>query len=248
MATGSSTDQDSFLVIGHRGLPELAPENSGSGFKLAVDLGIPMVELDIRLTKDKEVVVIHDNDIRRISDGKGKVTQKEFRYLRQFDYGSWFHPRFKGEKLLTLKETLDILLPKVGVMIEIKEDKKTRHEMAEELVKILDKYRGMLSKIIVCSFSDKLLLDVQKYNLPVKLGLIVRTKPKKNFHNAFEFGFDSVHPYHRIANKSLIKWAKTAGLEIFIWTVDSIKSIRKWKSLGVLGVITNIPERILNQL
>jgi len=248
MAYPPHSESSSFLVIGHRGLPKLAPENSGSGFKLAVDLGIPMVELDVRLTRDRELVVIHDNDIRKLSDGKGKVNKKDFQYLRQFDYGSSFNWRFKGEKLLRLDEVLSILLPKVQVMIELKEDKKRRREMAEELIKVLLKRNVMLSRIFVCSFSDKLLLEIKKINPYIWLGLIFRTKPKKAFHKAFDYGFNSVHPYHRIAKKSLITWAIAQGLYVYIWTVNSFKAIKKWKARGVHGVITDIPERVYQLL
>lgn len=242
------SDSSPFLVIGHRGLPKLAPENSGSGFKLAVELGIPMVELDVRMTRDKELVVIHDNDIKRVSDGRGKIHQKDFRFLRQFDYGSSFNWRFKGEKLITLEEALLILLPKVRVMIELKEDKKRRREVAEELVKLLSKREILLSEIIVCSFSEKLLLEIKRMNPFIRLGLIFRTKPKQLLRKAFNYGFNSVHPYHGVAKKPLIKWALSHGLHVYIWTVNSFKSIKKWKTNGVQGVITDIPERVYRLL
>lgn len=242
------SDDSPFFVIGHRGLPKLAPENSGSAFKLAVQLGVPMVELDVRLTKDKELVVVHDNDIRKISDGKGKVTKNDLRFLRQFDFGSHFHPRFKGEKILTLDEVLNILLPKVAVMIELKEDKKRRKEMAESLERTLEKRISQFSKLIVCSFSDKLLLEVQSRMPSLNIGLIFRTKPKTKFRKAYELDFSSVHPHHRLAKKKLIRWAKENGLGVYIWTVNSLKSIKKWKADGVQGVITDIPERVLNLL
>ncbi len=248
MASDTKKIREAFQVIGHRGLPELAPENSASGFKLAVELGIPMVELDVRLTRDRELVVIHDNEIKKYSDGKGKVTRSEFRFLRQFEYGSYYHWRFKGEKIIKLEEALHILLPYVGVMIEIKEDKKRRRETAEELVRILERQRGMNDKVIVCSFSDKQLLEVQKYSPMIWLGLIIRTKPKKSFQKAFDLGFRSVHPHHRLAKKSLIHWAKVHGLHVYIWTINSLKAIKQWKSRGVDGVITDIPERIINQI
>ncbi|MBI4970969.1 MAG: hypothetical protein HZC17_03920 [Candidatus Omnitrophica bacterium] len=237
-----------FLVIGHRGLPKLAPENSGSAFKLAVQLCIPMIELDVRLTRDKELVVIHDNEIRKISDGKGKVSRNDLRFLRQFDFGSHFHFRFKGEKLLTLDEALDILLPSVAVMIELKEDKKRRREMSEVLFRTLAKRTEMLPKLVICSFSDKLLLEVQSRIPDARLGLIFRTKPKSKFHKALECGFSSVHPHHQIAKKKFLRWAKSNGLAVYIWTVNTMKSIKKWKSAGVQGVITDIPERIMNSL
>lgn len=250
----SSSDPDlrsqsqSFLLIGHRGLPRLTPENSAAGFKLAAELHIPMVELDVRMTRDRELVVIHDDNIKKLSDGKGKVNQKDFRYLRQFDYGSSFHERFRGEKLLRLEEALEILLPKVSVMIELKEDKHRRAEIAQVLTRILEKRGLLLSGLIVCSFSYQMLLEVQKRNPEIWLGLIFRTKPKRNFMRAYELGFDSVHPHHRVAKKKLVQWAKAQGLKVFVWTLNSFKSVKKWRSLDIDGIITDIPERFINRL
>ncbi|MBI4398262.1 MAG: hypothetical protein HY586_03980 [Candidatus Omnitrophica bacterium] len=236
-----------FQIIGHRGVPKLTPENSASGFKLAVALGIPMIELDVRLTRDKELVVIHNNDIKKYSDGKGKVTQCDFRYLRQFDYGSYFDPRFRGEKILKLEEALDILLPRVRVMVEIKEDKIRRKEMADVLLQILEKKKQMLDKIIICSFSDKQLIEIQKRDPTIWLGLIARTKPKSSFEKACYLGFRSIHPHHRIASASLIKWAKAQGMYVFIWTVNSLKNVRHWKAREIDGIITDIPSRLIQE-
>lgn len=239
---------NTFSIIGHRGLPEIAPENSGTGFRIAAELGIPIVELDVRLTRDRELVVIHDNDIRKISDGKGKVNRSDLRYLRQFDYGRRFHSRFKGEKLLTLEEALKILLPKVIVMVELKEDKRRRREMAQALARILEKDQTLNSKLIICSFSDKLLLEVRRFLPFFWLGFIFRTKPKKNLNKAFHFGFASIHPHRRIIKKSLIELARSLDIPIFVWTVNSLKEARKWKERGVQGVITDQSAELINRI
>jgi len=108
-------------VIAHRGASAYAPENTLASFALAKDLGADWFELDCTLTKDDQVIVIHDDTVDRTTDGKGEVASFSLEELRKLDAGSWKDPKFTGERLPTLAEALDLAKARqIGVYIEIK--------------------------------------------------------------------------------------------------------------------------------
>lgn len=110
------------LPIGHRGLLDLAPENTMPGFELAVRRGIPIVEFDVRLTKDGVPVVIHDDTVDRTTDGHGRVRDYSFEDLRRLDAGRWFSLEFAGARVPRLEEVLECIGNKAWCLIELKED------------------------------------------------------------------------------------------------------------------------------
>jgi len=95
-------------LVGHHGVPSIAPENTLAGVRAACQLGIPGIEVDVRVTADGIPVLIHDRDIRRTSNGTGYVDQMRFADLQQFDFGSWFSPQFAGEPILSLNGFLSV--------------------------------------------------------------------------------------------------------------------------------------------
>ena len=107
-------------VIAHRGASAYAPENTLAAFQLAIDQGADWFELDCYLSKDGEVIVIHDPTVDRTTDGTGAIADMTLEELKQLDAGSWFDPKFAGERLPTLDESLELAKGQVGVLIEIK--------------------------------------------------------------------------------------------------------------------------------
>src|SRR5919197_4354903 len=94
------------LVVGHRGAMGYAPENTLASFELAVEQGADVVELDVHLSRDGQVVVIHDEQLDRTTDGRGLVGDRTLDELKRLDAGSWFDPRFAGQRIPTLHEVL----------------------------------------------------------------------------------------------------------------------------------------------
>jgi len=97
------------LIIGHRGAAGEAPENTLASFLLAVQQGAHAVELDIDLTKDGEIIVIHDDTLDRTTTGKGFISELTLKEIKQYDAGIWYDERFEGEKVPTLEEVFDKL-------------------------------------------------------------------------------------------------------------------------------------------
>ncbi len=107
-------------VIAHRGASAYAPENTIAAFKKAIELKAHWFELDVHLTADNKLVVIHDNDLKRIAGVEEKVTEKKWDEIKKLDAGLWFSPQFKGEKLPSLEDALKVARGKIGVYIEVK--------------------------------------------------------------------------------------------------------------------------------
>ncbi len=112
--------EGSIDVIAHRGASAYAPENTIASFRKAIDLKADWFELDVHLTADNKLVVIHDDELKRVTGAEGKVTQKKWNEIKNLDAGSWFSPEYKGEKLPSLEDALKVAKNKIGVYIEIK--------------------------------------------------------------------------------------------------------------------------------
>ena len=115
-----------FEIIAHKGASGLAPENTLASFQMALDLGVDMIELDVRHTQDEQIIVFHDQSMERtVRDSLGNpvfgdVHELTLEELRQYEVGSWFDSRFTGEKVPTLKDVLDLIQGRCKVLIEVK--------------------------------------------------------------------------------------------------------------------------------
>ncbi len=124
-------------VIGHRGAKAYAPENTLASFHAAADLGIEWVEMDVKLTRDGEAIVFHDDDLNRCTGVSGLVAQTDFKTIRELDAGSWFGDSFIGEKIPTLEEALEVVLERgMGVNLEIKPCPGRELETAEVMLDV----------------------------------------------------------------------------------------------------------------
>ena len=109
------------LVIGHRGAPSLAPENTIPSFTKAIELGVDYIEFDVRTSKDEVLVVIHDDKVDRITDSKGLVSELTWKQLTSLDAGSWFSKEFEGVRIPSLDEVLRLAKEKACVVVSIKD-------------------------------------------------------------------------------------------------------------------------------
>jgi hypothetical protein len=122
------------LIIAHRGASAYAPENTLAAFKKAIDLGADGIELDVHLSKDGEVVVIHDRTIDRTSNGKGQVAEMSLKELKALDFGSWFSDEYQKESIPLLREVLELLKDWNGLLnIELKQNGLERYPLAAAL-------------------------------------------------------------------------------------------------------------------
>lgn len=215
------------LIIAHRGASKLAPENTLKAFQKAIDLGADYVEFDVHLSKDNEVVIMHDDNTERTTGVSGAINEMALEELKKLDAG-------EGEQIPTLDELIELAKGKIGLQLEIKAE-----GMAEIIIKKL-KEAGLIESTLISSFNHDELLKVQKVEPTIKLAsLILGLKKKSTVEEAVEHNFHAIHPYYRFARQKLIDLAHEHDIKINTWTVDSKSRMRKLIESGVDGFITN---------
>ncbi len=122
-------------ICAHRGAMDTHPENTIAAFKEAIRLQVQMIELDVRLTKDKQLVILHDETVDRTTNGKGKIEDLTLEQVKQLDAGSWKSPEFKGEKIPTFEETLAVMPDNIWLNVHLKGGKKLGKKVSQVLVR-----------------------------------------------------------------------------------------------------------------
>lgn len=225
-------DQADILIIGHRGASAISPANTLKAFKKAIELKADYVEFDIHLTKDKEIVIIHDSDTYNATGVKGLVKDMTLEQIKQLDAA-------EGEKIPTLQELISIAQNKIGLQIEI-----CATNLLEKLLKLL-KEENLLDSPIVSSFMIDELLKLKLLEPSLKVGLLVPEelrKPnliKRKILKIAKNNFYSLHPYYSNTNKEIVDFAHDHGLKVIVWTVNNRENIERLIDIGVDGIITD---------
>lgn len=236
------------LVIGHRGASAYAPENTLSALKLAVEQGANGVEIDVQLTKDGKLVVIHDWKVDRTTNGKGYIYQLDFDYIRSLDCGSWFSEEFKGERVPTLKEVFEVVPKDVLLNIEIKEIERGRADIEKLVLKEIYE-ADRLESVVISSFHHSIIQSLHKLEPKLKLALLTASEilnlPKYLDDNGLVSY--SYHPEVNLITKNTVKELEEKGIKTFVWTVNTVIDYQWLDSIGVHGVITNYPDVMLKE-
>ena len=247
---GEARPAEKLVVTAHRGFSGACPENTLAAFRAAIEAGSDRIELDVHLTRDNEVVVIHDDTLERTTTGKGNVADKTLAELRRLDAGAWFDARFAGEKIPTLAEVLDMARNRIVVNIELKKGKNfpyTMAELADRTLFVVEK-AGMTGQVLFSSFDPAAVDRIREINPRLPLALIV----EKPWVNPGEPGRGTLYPALNcktmVLNADNIRRAQAGGIEIHVWTVNAPEAMEKFIALGVDGIITNHPDRLIGIL
>jgi glycerophosphoryl diester phosphodiesterase len=227
------------LNIAHRGASGTFPENTLSAFRAAIDAGADMCELDVQLTRDGAVVVIHDDTVERTTDGKGEVAKLSLEELKRLDAGAKFKGgAIKGERVPTLDEVFDVTSGKCGLNIELKAGG------VENRVAQIMQARNGFGDSVVSSFDWEYLKNIQQLHFNIRIGLLAEEKPVDLMMNAVAMRAHSINPRWDMVTADLCKAAHERGLKVYTWTVDSDARMRALIECGVDGIMTNYPERL----
>ncbi|SHI21599.1 glycerophosphoryl diester phosphodiesterase [Sporobacter termitidis DSM 10068] len=226
-------------IIGHRGVPHLAPENTMASFKLALESGADGLETDVQMTKDGELVLIHDELLERTTDGTGLVATHTLGELRALDAGGWFSPEFKGERIPTLREFLEFVSGRdLLVNIEIKSGVVLYPGIEQELIALLRAY-GVTENVIISSFNHYSLVACKEIDGAIKTGILYMCGMVNPWVYAKSIGADALHPLFYSVRSETIGGMKDSGLLINPYTVDAPRDMRNMIGLGVDSIITN---------
>lgn len=215
-------------LIGHRGYPAKYPENTILSFKKAIEAGCSGLELDVRLTKDNKVIVIHDKNLEHTTNGKGFVSEYTLRELKRLDAG-------KGERIPTLEEVVSEIAD-VKLLVEIKTDAvKNIDRLCAETVKLAGKRKDTF----FTSFNLDAIQSVKKINPVLKTGLIF-SKPLIEPEQYARF-LNAVCPRLDRIDSKVSQFAEQYGFDLYVWTVNTEDELRKALRYNVTGVVSNDP-------
>lgn len=167
------------ITIAHRGFSAAAPENTLAAFSRAIQAGSDLVEMDLRLSRDAQVIVFHDRELDRTTDGEGPAGERTLAQLKELDAGSWFSPEFAGEKIPTLDEVLELFAPtRTGLYLELKIDRgeeNVREELVPRVLNVLAG-RAVPERLFLASFDHPALRLVRSLGPGLPTGLIFGEK------------------------------------------------------------------------
>jgi glycerophosphoryl diester phosphodiesterase len=231
------------VIIGHRGASKYAPENTLAAFKLAVDQAAPAIELDVKLSADGHVVVIHDQSVARTSDGRGSVARLSLAELKKLDAGSWFSPMFTGEKIPTLEDVFDTVGHQVLMNIELTNYATPNDRLVHKVVELVKIY-GIENRVYFSSFFSTNLDRVRKLlpdcgigylaydGLPRFLQRIIQPLPR---------AVDSLNPSRGTVTERMVSRAHGLGRRVLVYTVNDKDEMRHLFNIGVDGIFTDDP-------
>jgi glycerophosphoryl diester phosphodiesterase len=228
-------------VVGHRGAMGHAPENTLASFRKGVELGCPMVELDIHLSADCRLVVIHDDTVDRTTDGTGSVGDLTAAEIARLDAGAWFGPEFAGERVPMLEEVITWAHNRVGLVIELKLGPVWYPGIEEVLVTTLQQ-QDATGSVLVISNDHHAVRRVKELDAGINTAIMYGGRMLDPVGMAREAGADAVRPSHGMLRAEDVEVCHAAGLAVIPWTVNNEASMRRVVSLGVDGMSSNYPE------
>ncbi len=229
-------------VIAHRGASAYAPENTLAAFRTALDMGAKSLELDVRQTRDGRLVVIHDKNFKRVGGSRCAVRNLTWHEARLIDMGSWFHVRFKGERLPLLEEVLDLAGPRTELFIELKAGS-SRYPGIERRVLRLLRRRGLGRRALLCSFDHRPLFTLRELDGDLRIATLLGSKPfGPMFKRALKLKAEAFHMNRRRVSARRVRLLKDHGLLVRVFTVNTRRTFLRLKRLGVDAVISNRPD------
>jgi glycerophosphoryl diester phosphodiesterase len=220
------------LRIGHRGAAGHEPENTIKSLLKAVELGCDMTEIDVHVCGSGEVVVIHDEELFRTTDGNGFVAQMPLDELKALDAG-------QGESIPTLEEVLSALKGKIQLVVELK-----GKDTPAPVHGILENSGWSKESLLVQSFNWNMLEEYMELDPEMRIGVLAHENAFHAARYASKVDAYCVNPLHHLIRKTFITKTHKKGLKIFPWTVNEPADIERVKDFGVDGIISDFPDLI----
>ena len=240
------------LIVAHRGSSAHAPENTLAAFRRAIEDGADAIELDVRLSKDREVVVFHDSRLERRSSGSGHLRDATLNDLKKLRVGRSVDKRFVHERIPTLSEVFDLCIGKVGLNIEIKADRQSRHELEiiDRCCSLMKRYH-LKQSVLISSFHHDFIKYLKQQNREIPGGLLFHPL-KRIGRSAVRLAERSGVEYVIFSGTSLRKYAvrRAHGKGLFVaeFTVNTARRFHRAVRYGVDAIITDDPARMRNLL
>ena len=245
------SSQNQPLVLGHRGARAYAPMNTLPGFECAAEQGADGIEFDIHLSKDGEIVVIHDFTVDATTDGTGNVRDLTLAQLKELDAGGWFGAEFAGAQIPTLDEVFEwVAQQRFLVNVEIKSKSARTNGIERKLAEKI-KQHSMQNRGIVSSFNPLALRRFSAYGRELGVPIGFLHAPETPFYVPWlltGLTYQARHPHFSQVNQRYMDWANQHGHRVNVWTVNDPQVACGLRDLGVNAIITDQPDTILKAL
>jgi glycerophosphoryl diester phosphodiesterase len=224
------------LKIAHRGAKAYEPENTLQAFQKALELNSDGIELDVHLSADGHIIVMHDDTIDKMTNGKGDINSYTLAELKSFRIAGKF-------QIPTLNEVFDLVDKKCFINVELK-----NADTSKNVVSLIEEYINKKSwnyeHFIISSFDWNALKEVQNLNPNIPIGVLTEEDLDMALAFAETIKAKAIHPDFQLLNKEKVQEIQKKGFLVFPWTVNSEEDIQKVKSYHVNGIISDNPDKI----
>jgi glycerophosphoryl diester phosphodiesterase len=227
------------LIAGHRGDNRGSPENTNVSYVNAIQMGVPIVEMDLRLTQDNVLVLLHDATVNRTSNGKGKIVEMTLADARKLDFGSWKDPRYKGEPIPTVQAICDTCRGKAIMMLDLK-----CPGLGKPLAELKEQTHFASDQWILAPWEDEEGVALRRYLPDVPMIRLTGKVPIDHFDDAYfakmkRIGFSGFSIAYPITPQTFIDAAHKNGMKIWVWTINDASDIAGAVLAGVDGIVTD---------
>ena len=235
------------LIFGHRGASAYAPMNTVPAFELAAEQGADGVELDVHLSKDKQLIVLHDFTVDHTTDGEGYARDMTLTQLKALDASSHKGLQYKGVQIPTLDEVFQAIGQKLYVNVEIKSETAETDGVEQAVADCLVRNQ-MQERVIVSSFNPLALKRFREIMPDVPIGYLYMLDFQPGAEVMEALPHEARHPHHPMIDHAYMEWAKSNHYRVNTWTVNDPARAIELKQLGVDTIITDTPDVILEAL
>ena len=239
------------LIIGHRGAMGYAPENTLASFEEAIRRGADLLEMDVQLSQDGEVVVMHDTSVDRTTNGEGLVRDLPWKKLKSFDAGAWYGPDYSKQFVPSLSEVIDRFRIRrtarhhpLGLIIELKTVRGSGGSLADAVVALLQREQ-FTDKAFVISFDAVALQEVRAAHKHLPIGLLYSEESEDSrVTQAKQIGAQAILPRKTCVTARGVAAAHKADLAVVTWTANTKNEMKRMITCGVDAIATNYPDRL----
>jgi glycerophosphoryl diester phosphodiesterase len=231
------------VIFAHRGASAQAPENTLAAFELALAQNADGIELDVKLSADGQVVVIHDSTVKRTTGSDGRVKDLSLGQLQSLEAGSFFSEKFRGEKIPTLEEVFEIVGKRTFINVELTNYNTPRDQLVEKVCSLVKK-NELQNRVMFSSFFASNLSKARLYLPDVPRGLLAMNGIFGAWARSFGFAFgryEALHPHLKDVTSQQVQRVHRLNRRIHVWTVNRAEDMRRLFHWGVDAIFTDDP-------
>ena len=229
--------------VAHRGASGNYPENTLLAFQKALEIGVDEIELDLYLTKDDHLIIMHDSTVDRTTDGTGAISDLTLTEIKALDAGGVFGEQFRGEHVPTWEEALELVQGKVGLNVHLKEGGDPDGHYERKVAKALSDFHMVEDSILTCSDASVGIFAEIDSRIECRIFRANRT-PEEYIRKSVEMGLRTMQPGRDITTRDFVQKAHEAGRIVHVFYADTPEDMRAYIEIGVDGILTNYPERL----